>query len=58
MEGIPGGWPAHDEADVPGVVDGGVGGAAADGAAPPERSRGLGKLFKRKPVGEPGVEAR
>lgn len=47
IEGIPGGWPAHERAEM---VEGQPPGP------PTENSSGMKKLFKRKPVATQGTD--
>lgn len=54
MEGVPGGWPSHDVQEEP-MFDENT--PPSDGR-PREKTGRMGKLFKRKPVAEPGMEVR
>ena len=61
MEGIPGGWPAHDSYEQHPALVGDPVESTAPGTAretsptAEEKSRGIRKLFKRKPVAETGT---
>lgn len=63
MEGVPGGWPGYEHKPVdatsyhePTTVP--VTEAPRTTTPPGKESKGIGKLFKRKPVAEQGMETR